>query len=145
MIGIMVLGHGHFASGISSAAELILGKQENFVCVDFPEGDTKTELEMHILKALEAMAEAEHILVFCDLFGGSPFNTIIPESLKDHRIQIVYGTNLAMLIETLMERNLERGWDEILQDILEKGRSQIDLFREERLLDSDNENDEDWQ
>ena len=27
MTGIMVLGHGHFASGIASAAELILGKQ----------------------------------------------------------------------------------------------------------------------
>ena len=44
MTGIMVLGHGHFASGIASAAELILGKQDDFVWVDFPEGDTKTDL-----------------------------------------------------------------------------------------------------
>ena len=62
MTGIMVLGHGHFASGIASAAELILGKQDDFVWVDFPEGDTKTELEAHIAEALQTMKEAEHIL-----------------------------------------------------------------------------------
>ena len=73
MTGIMVLGHGHFASGIASATELILGKQDDFVWVDFPEGDTKTELEAHIAEALQTMKEAEHILVFCDLLSGSPY------------------------------------------------------------------------
>ena len=40
MTGIMVLGHGHFASGIASATELILGKLVDLVWVAFPEGDT---------------------------------------------------------------------------------------------------------
>lgn len=35
--------------------ELILGKQDDFVWVDFPEGDTKTELEAHIAEALQTM------------------------------------------------------------------------------------------
>lgn len=138
MTGIMVLGHGHFASGIASAAELILGKQDDFVWVDFPEGDTKTELEAHI-------AEAEHILVFCDLLSGSPFNTIVPESMKDRRIKVVYGTNLAMLIETLMERNIGMSWEEILEGIIENGRKQVDFFNEEDLEGCEEENDEDWQ
>ena len=58
MTGIMVLGHGHFASGIASAAELILGKQDDFVWVDFPEGDTKTELEAHIAEEQEVQYDA---------------------------------------------------------------------------------------
>lgn len=132
MTGIMVLGHGHFASGIASAAELILGKQDDFVWVDFPEGDTKTELEAHIL-------------VFCDLLSGSPFNTIVPESMKDRRIKVVYGTNLAMLIETLMERNIGMSWEEILEGIIENGRKQVDFFNEEDLEGCEEENDEDWQ
>ena len=52
MTGIMVLGHGHFASGIASAAELILGKQDDFVWVDFPEGDTKADWEARMAEGL---------------------------------------------------------------------------------------------
>lgn len=145
MTGIMVLGHGHFASGIASAAELILGKQDDFVWVDFPEGDTKTELEAAYCRSTADDEEAEHILVFCDLLSGSPFNTIVPESMKDRRIKVVYGTNLAMLIETLMERNIGMSWEEILEGIIENGRKQVDFFNEEDLEGCEEENDEDWQ
>ena len=106
---------------------------------------TKTELEAHIAEALQTMKEAEHILVFCDLLSGSPFNTIVPESMKDRRIKVVYGTNLAMLIETLMERNIGMSWEEILEGIIENGRKQVDFFNEEDLEGCEEENDEDWQ
>ena len=52
MIGILVTGHGRFATGITSALELVLGKQECFEAVDFPDGDTKTELERNMDEAL---------------------------------------------------------------------------------------------
>ena len=43
MIGIIVCGHGHFATGLTSSLHLIMGEQENYIAVDFPAGDTKTE------------------------------------------------------------------------------------------------------
>ena len=52
MLGFIVSGHGRFASGITVALELIMGKQENYVAVDFPEGDTKTEIEAHMHEAI---------------------------------------------------------------------------------------------
>ena len=99
----------------------------------------------HIAESLQTVKEAEHILVFCDLLSGSPFNTIVPESMKDRRIKVVYGTNLAMLIETLMERNIGMSWEEILEGIIENGRKQVDFFNEEDLEGCEEENDEDWQ
>ena len=45
MTGIIVCGHGHFAKGLTSALHLIMGEQDNYIAVDFPSGDTKTELE----------------------------------------------------------------------------------------------------
>lgn len=83
--------------------------------------------------------------MFCDLLSGSPFNTIVPESMKDRRIKVVYGTNLAMLIETLMERNIGMSWEEILEGIIENGRKQVDFLNEEDLEGCEEENDEDWQ
>lgn len=55
MIGILVTGHGRFATGITSALELVLGKQEWFEAVDFPDGDTKTELERNMDEALKRL------------------------------------------------------------------------------------------
>lgn len=128
MIGIMVVGHGHFATGISSAAKLIVGEQENFVAVDFPEGDTKTELEANIADALESLREMDHVLVCCDLLSGSPFNTVVPAAIQDERIRVLYGTNLGMLIEILMNRDSDSDWEEMMTGIVAFGREQIGLF-----------------
>ena len=38
MIGIIVAGHGNFASGITSMLELVVGKPENYEYIDFLQG-----------------------------------------------------------------------------------------------------------
>ena len=42
MIGIIVAGHGNFASGITSMLELVVGKPENYEYIDFLQGDRKS-------------------------------------------------------------------------------------------------------
>lgn len=132
MTGIMVVGHGHFATGITSAAELIAGRQENYAAVDFPDGDTKTELEEHIREGLGSLKDAEHILVFCDLLSGSPFNTVIMEAMKDERLTVYYGVNLGMLVETLVNRETGMSLEEIKGRVLECGREQLGVFAPEK-------------
>lgn len=139
MTGIMVVGHGHFATGVRSAVELILGGQTDFAAVDFPEGDTKTELEANIRQALDSLASMEKILIFCDLLSGSPFNTVIMEAMKDERLTVYYGVNLGMLIETLMNRNLGSTWEELTSRVLESGQEQLGVF----TPDTSGEDDDD--
>lgn len=141
MTGIMVVGHGHFATGISSAAQLIVGKQHDFAAVDFPDGDTRTELEAHIREALDSMKELERILIFCDILNGSPFNTVMMEALKDERLRVFYGTNLAMLIEILMDREQEECAEQWQTHLLECGREQIGVFLSEQLQVEEEEAD----
>ena len=40
LIGIIVTGHGNFASGLASSIEVIAGKQDKFEAIDFPIGGT---------------------------------------------------------------------------------------------------------
>lgn len=141
MTGIMAVGHGHFATGIASAAELIIGKQEYFAAVDFPEGDTKTELEAHIREGLKTLEDCEEVLVFCDLLSGSPFNTVIVEALQDPRLTVYYGTNLGMLVETLMNRNLGSSCEELKARVLECGKEQLGVFTPEKSGDDE---DDSW-
>ena len=128
MFGIIVTGHGNFATGITSSLELIIGKQEQYVAVDFPQTDTKTELENNIRQAIELYKEEEHILIFCDLLSGSPFNVSIMKAMHDDRIRVIYGTNLGMLIEALMERMQGESFEKIVADAIENGKAQIGIF-----------------
>lgn len=128
MIGVIVSGHGNFATGITSALNLILGNQDNYKTVDFPESDTATELENNIKNAIQSLNHCEQIIIFCDLLSGSPFNISIMEAMKNENIKVIYGTNLGMLVESMMKRNMGVEFDNIVNEAIEVGQTQIGLF-----------------
>ncbi|MBQ1482695.1 MAG: PTS sugar transporter subunit IIA [Erysipelotrichaceae bacterium] len=137
MLGFIVSGHGRFASGITAALELIMGEQENYIAVDFPEGDGKTQIEANMAKAIAQLEGCEGIVVFCDLLSGSPFNTAVMESLKDEKIAVVYGTNLGMLMESVFLRNSDIGAHELAQKAAETGKDAVGIFRKAEDEDDD--------
>lgn len=128
MTGIIVCGHGHFAKGLTSALHLIMGEQENYIAVDFPYGDTKTELEKNIYRAVAQLSRSENILIMCDLLSGSPFNTAIMLAMKNPNIHVIYGTNLGMLIETVLKRNNQASIEELIDTAISTGKQQIGIF-----------------
>lgn len=67
---IVLVGHGHFATGIYSSLQLIAGNQENVEAIDFVEGMSADELKQKILLAI---SNEEEVLILSDLLGGSPF------------------------------------------------------------------------
>lgn len=141
MIGILITGHGRFASGIASAAELILGKQEAFVAVDFPEGDTKTELEKNLQEGFSKLRDCEHIIVFCDLLSGSPFNTAILYAMKNDNIKVFFGTNLGMLMELTLNRYMGSSFEELIAGAVEQGKSQVGIFDPKNIQKEDEDDD----
>lgn len=100
MPGIIVTGHGHFATGIVSAAELILGPQDGLVAVDFPEGDTATQITENLTGAVDSFGGAA-VVVLADLRGGQPFNVASAMCADHPNLRVVFGTNLPVLIEAL--------------------------------------------
>lgn len=77
---IVLVGHGHFATGIYSSLQLIAGNQENVEAIDFVEGMSVDELKQKILLAIST---EEEVLILSDLLGGSPFkvsSTIMGEN-----------------------------------------------------------------
>lgn len=136
MIGFIVSGHGRFASGISASIDLIMGEVSNYEIVDFQYGETASELENNINDAILRLKDCEKIIAFTDLLSGSPFNTLTMASFKDERIQVIYGTNLAMLMESILKRNMGASCDEIVEGAIETGKQQIGVFRK-ALIDAD--------
>lgn len=104
MIKLVVVAHGHFATGAASALELIAGKQEEVAVIDFSEGMSAQTVKEKI--AAELVNQSE-VLVLSDLLGGTPFK-VSTELMAEFngKMNVLSGLNLAMLIEAAFARNM---------------------------------------
>ena len=105
MLGVILTGHGRFASGLYQAACQIVGEQPQFAAVDFPDGASSDTLEKELRMAIEACDRGDGVVFMTDILGGSPFRYSSLLSMEIPNIEVITGTNMQMLIEMLMERD----------------------------------------
>ncbi len=104
MVGFVLTGHGQFSNGLKSAVDMVAGDQPNFAIVPF-EGSEAVTFGDDLRKTITDMAaECDGVLVFVDLWGGTPFNQSMIISSDVENMEIVTGTNLPMLVELVMTR-----------------------------------------
>ena len=65
--------------------------------------------------------QTDGVLIFCDLLGGTPFNQAMMLSQNYNNVEVVTGTNLPMLLETLSLRLASTTLTDLLQTALESG------------------------
>ncbi len=104
MVGCVLTGHGTFANGLADALKMIAGEQEAFVPVPFIEAGAATYPETLAATISDLLDTTDGVLVFCDLLGGTPFNQAMIIAQSYSNVEVVTGTNLPMLLETLGSR-----------------------------------------
>lgn len=100
MLGIIISGHGTFASGLVSALKLLMGEHEHIIAVDFPEEVDDFMLKKHLTAAIKELHLCDNILLLTDILGGTPFKTSVLVGSSYKGCVTIYGANLAMLIES---------------------------------------------
>ena len=141
-IKIILAGHGHFATGLGSALELIMGMPEHLQCIDFPAEDHIVHLEEKFDEALMA-AEGSEIIVLVDLFSGSPFNVAMKKAQKNPHVHLFYGVNLGMLMEIVSRSTYANDYEKIMETIVPTAREQIGEFLPSDLPQDTNEEEDD--
>ena len=104
MIGIIIAGHGNFASEIISIAENIMGKQKHLEAVSVEIGEGEYGLRGKLNAALETV-EVDEALILSDIFGGSISNTCLYFARDKKHIAVVTGVNLPMVLKVLTYRD----------------------------------------
>ncbi len=104
MLGIILTGHGGFASGMEKAMKQILGEQSQFIAIDFPEASTTALLTSQLEQAVGALDDREDIVFLTDLLGGTPFRVASTLALQKPGREVITGTNLQLLLEMVLER-----------------------------------------
>ncbi|MEE6075619.1 MULTISPECIES: PTS galactosamine/N-acetylgalactosamine transporter subunit IIA [Avibacterium] len=105
MTTLIVSGHGHFATGLQSALEQIIGQYPKVAFFDFDDKQiTPEQLRQNIEQYLNAEQESA-VLFCCDILGGTPFRQCAMIAQQFEHAEVIVGTNLQMLIETIMAKD----------------------------------------
>ncbi|MDR2748505.1 MAG: PTS sugar transporter subunit IIB [Bifidobacteriaceae bacterium] len=102
MTSLIIASHGNFADGLKQAQEMILGHQNFVFTCSIREGEGPEDLEKRAQNIIEQLPSEEQLLVFVDLFSGTPFNTF--QKLYtgyENRMTIITGANLPMVLEAV--------------------------------------------
>lgn len=127
MIGILIVTHGDFAKGLKNAVELIAGRQEFFETIGLYHGDSIEKFYDNIGKKIDELEQGNGVLVFVDILGGSPSNTVL-KLLKEKNIKAISGVNMPMVCHAVFSRLSNININELSIQCLDNGKNnQIEL------------------
>jgi PTS system N-acetylgalactosamine-specific IIA component len=140
MIGLIVCGHGNFATGLKSAVTLMAGQHENFEAVDFTEELTTADLKEKLSAAIKNLDKGKGVIIFTDIAGGSPFKQAALLAHGGRNIKVFGGTNMNLLLDVLYLRK-EYELEPLVQQLLQLSKKSIRIF-ETKPKEPQNNNNE---
>ena len=120
MVGIAVISHGGLCEGILDSVSMVAGTMEQTESVSLKPGvspdritaTTEYTYKEELRETIQRLDTGDGVVVFVDLMGGTPFNTICMLS-EELNVHIVTGLNMAMLITAALQKSDEITMDEL--------------------------------
>jgi len=125
MIGGIIVSHGKLAEELLNALTIILGEAVNIEAISIGWYDDVEESKKKINQSLKRVDQKNGVVIFTDMFGGTPSNLSF-SFMKDNHVEIITGVNLPMLIKFV---SLQRSSNlkEVSKKVVEQGKKNIHL------------------
>lgn len=128
-IAIVIGTHGWAAEQLLKTAEMLLGEQENVGWIDFVPGENAETLIEKYNAQLANLDTGKGVLFLVDTWGGSPFNAASRIVVDKEHYEVVAGVNIPMLVETLMARDDNPSFDDLVALAVETGREGVKALK----------------
>jgi PTS system mannose-specific IIA component len=125
MIGGIIVSHGKLAEELLNALTIILGEAPNIEAISIGWYDDVEESKKKINHSLRMVDQKNGIVIFTDMFGGTPSNLSF-SFLKDGQVEIITGVNLPMLIK-FVSLQRSNNLKEVARKVVEQGKKNIHL------------------
>lgn len=128
---IILLSHGHLASGMKSTVELIAGAQENLVAYDAyvdGNGDVKQFFE-----AFLENHPTDELVVVTDVLGGSVNNDML--GFEQPNIYLISGMSVALVLNLVLRTETEI--HESIRESLEEGLRSVMFFEKTKTFEEE--------
>ena len=103
MIHILITSHGGMAEGMMQSVRMLVGEQKNLDYVTFGEEIGYDQLDELFGEKIAGVSPDDQYLILCDIKGGTPFNVVSRYSFKNENVAVIYGMNLPILIEAIVQ------------------------------------------
>jgi PTS system mannose-specific IIA component len=124
LIGGLIVTHGQLARELLKAAEIIEGPLAAVEAVPLEWTDTVDEAREKIRVALDRIGHDAGVIIFTDMFGGTPSNISL-SFLEKERVEILTGVNLPMIVKFGALQQAATDLAELAHVIREKGSKSI--------------------
>jgi len=124
MIGAVIVTHGRLADELAEATARIVGPTEGIRAVTLGWDDEVSDAREQIRAAIDEVDSGSGVLVFTDMFGGTPTNVSL-NFLETDRVEIVTGVNLPMLVKLTSLQRQELPLLEAAQQVRDRGQKSI--------------------
>jgi PTS system mannose-specific IIA component len=124
VIGALIVTHGNLAYELLKAAEKIEASVSGIEAVPLEWTDSVDEAREKIRKALERLGPDRGVIIFTDMFGGTPSNISL-SFLERGRVEIVTGVNLPMIVKFATLQSEAKDVATLAHTISEKGSKAI--------------------
>lgn len=131
---LVLISHGNFCVELKKSAEMIMGPQDNIYAIPLLPEDGP---ESYLKKFQDVVKDLDDYVVFADLMGGTPANTVAKEIMKGKDIELYAGANLPMVIEFVNSNMINQP-----SDYVDVAKSGILKVNDVISLDDDDEDDE---
>ena len=122
---LILMSHGNLASALVESAKMILGSVDDCSVIEILQDYTFDSVENKLNDILENTNN--DVLIFTDLYGGTPFNIASKFCRQNDKIHLITGMNLDMVIE-YFSSNISDNCDKLIEDIINVSRDSIILY-----------------
>lgn len=107
-VGIIIVSHADYGSAMLRTAEFILGPQSDCSSISVDVAHEVSETVRRLTDAAQRLDKGAGVIILTDMFGGTPTNLALA-LLATHKVEVVTGANLPMLLKVFSarEKNLE--------------------------------------
>lgn len=127
MYGALIVAHNTLAKEMLSVLENIVGKTEGIKCVSVDWNDDQEQGIKKIQEALSHLSSFDGVIIFTDMFGGTPTNISLP-FLEKQKVEIITGVNLPMLIKFINLQTEEfKEMGNLLSELKERAQQSIKI------------------
>jgi len=120
LIGALIVTHGQLARELLNAARMIEGEVNGLEALSLEWNDTVDEARDKIRSALAGFPPDTKIIIFTDMFGGTPSNICL-SFLEKGKVEVLTGVNLPMVLKFTSLHDSATDLDELAHVIREKG------------------------
>ncbi|GAC1432263.1 MAG: PTS sugar transporter [Thermoanaerobaculia bacterium] len=124
MIGALIVTHGNLAYELLNAAKQIEADVSGIEAVPLEWSDSVDAAREKIGAALQRVARDRDVIIFTDMFGGTPSNISLSFLEKGH-VEVVTGVNLPMVVKFAMVKQESKDLATVAHMITEKGSKAI--------------------